>query len=67
MSAAIEKAKRVQAEAALCIARRALEKIATGYHNNKSNNIAADALDEMFRAGPKQPLHGLVGHERRDR
>lgn len=64
MSAAIEKAKRIEAESALRIARLALEKIGHG-HSRSLENDALTALDEMFRAGRKQPLQALVRHERR--
>ena len=61
MSAAIEKAKRLEAEAAAMVARRALEKIAYGHSRNPESD-AAIALDDMYRAGRKAPLQGLVGH-----
>lgn len=56
-----EKAKRIEAQTALNIARRALEKIGHG-HSNRPENEALEALDEMRRVGPKQPLQGVVGH-----
>lgn len=59
MSAAIEKAKRVEAEAVARVARIALEKIARGHSRNPEND-AANALDEMQRAGRKVPLQGLM-------
>lgn len=61
MSAAIEKAKRIEAEVVARIARLALEKIGHG-HSNYPENDALEALDEMHRAGRKQPLQGVVGH-----
>lgn len=64
MSAAIEKAKRIEAETALRIARRALERIGHG-HSRSPENDALEALDEMHRVGPKQQLQGLVGHAAR--
>lgn len=63
MSAAIEKAKRLQAERALTVALRALEKIAHGHAYGRVESVASEALEEMFRVGLKQPLQGLVGHE----
>jgi hypothetical protein len=64
MSAAIEKAKRLEAEAQATIARRVLERIAYG-HSRDPVSDANDALSEMYRVGKKAPLQGLVGHEGR--
>ena len=64
MSAVIEKEKRIIAEKQLTVARRVLEKIGYG-HSVLPERDALEALDEMFRIGPKQQLQGLVGHERR--
>jgi len=61
VSAAIEKTKRLEAEAVATIARRALERIANGHYRN-AEAVAADALTEMHRVGRKYPLQGLVGH-----
>lgn len=66
MSAAIEKSRRIEAEKQASIAQRALQKIAHGHSRNPERD-AADALDEMFRHGPKQPLQGLVGGVSHDR
>lgn len=66
MSGATEKAKRIEAEAGLRIARRCLEKIAYG-HSRDPQAEANEALDEMFCVEKKQPLQGLVGHGRRAR
>lgn len=66
MSSEIEKAKRLEAEAVARVARVALEKIALGRSRDPESD-ANDALMEMHRAGRKQPLQGLVGHERRER
>jgi hypothetical protein len=52
MSSAIEKAKRIEAEAVARVARLVLEKIAHGHSRNPEND-AAEALDEMHRAGRK--------------
>lgn len=60
---AIEKTKRVEAEATLRIARTCLEKISQG-HSRDAVRDASAALDEMFRVGKKQQLQGLVGHAR---
>ncbi|MDE2096810.1 MAG: hypothetical protein KGL39_06145 [Patescibacteria group bacterium] len=64
MSAAIEKAKRIEAEKQLTVARRCLEKIGNR-HSHDPERDALEAIDEMFRVGQKQPLQALVGHERR--
>ncbi len=66
MSAAVEKQKRIEAEAVARIARVCLERIALGHSRNPEKD-ADEALGEMFRVGRKQPLQGLVGHERRPR
>lgn len=66
MSAAIEKAKRIEAETVAKVARLALEKIGHGHSRNPEND-ALEALDEMRRAGKKIPLQGLVGHAQRER
>lgn len=63
MSAAIEKAKRIEAEAVLRVARAALEKIGHG-HSRDPELDALEAMDEMRRAGKKAPLQGIVGHDR---
>jgi hypothetical protein len=60
MSAAIEKAKRIEAESVARVARQALEKIACGHSRNPQRD-AEEALDEMYRAGKKAPLQGIVG------
>lgn len=61
MSAAIEKSKRIEAEKQLAIARRCLEKIGHNHSRNPEND-ALEALEQMFRAGRKQPLQAIVGH-----
>ena len=61
---AIEKTKRIEAERALRIARETLEKIALGYSDDPVRE-ADEALIQMFKVGKKQPLQGLVGHDRR--
>jgi hypothetical protein len=61
VSAAIEKAKRLEAEAVATIARRALEKIGHGHSRNPEGDALA-ALGEMHRAGKKTQLQGLTGH-----
>ena len=55
----------VELQRSLNVARDALERIKAG--TNHSQDIAADALDELFRLERAQPLQGLVGHERRPR
>ena len=62
--AEIEKMRRIEAEKQLTVARRCLEKIGNG-HSRSPEQDALEAIDEMFRVGQKQPLQGLVGHERR--
>lgn len=64
MSGEIEKAKRIEAEQALKIAKDALVKIAYG-HSSNEQDTASSALDKMHQLGRKQPLQGLVGHDRR--
>jgi hypothetical protein len=64
MSGAIEKAKRVEVEACLKVARDALERVAYG-HSRNERDTASSALDKMHQLGRKQPLQGLVGHEPR--
>ena len=58
-----EQVRIIQLQKSLRIARMALERIKYGHHN--AGHIAADALDEMFKLEPKQPLQGLVGHDRK--
>lgn len=47
----------------LRIAKRTLEDIKDGARDPQTR--AEAALDEMRPLGPKQPLQGLCGHERR--
>lgn len=49
------------------IARTALEhiKMIDESYSNRSVRIAESALDEIWKLDPKQPLQGVVGHERR--
>ena len=61
MSSAIEKAKRIEAEACLKVARDALEKIAYG-HSSNEQDTASSALDKIHQLGRKVPLQGIVGH-----
>jgi hypothetical protein len=42
------------------IARVALARIKSGTHSPE--HVADEALDEMWRLDPKQPLQGVVGH-----
>ncbi len=63
MSGAVEKAKRIEAQEALRIARSTLEKIAHGHSRNPEEDALA-ALDGIDRVGQKQPLQALVGHAR---
>lgn len=52
----------IDLQKSLKIARTALEHIKYGPHRPSVEQIAGDALDEMFKLEPKQPLQGLVGH-----
>jgi hypothetical protein len=63
---ATDKQRLVETQSQLRLARFALEKIAH-HHTDRPDMVAEAALEEIFRVGPKQPLQGLVGHERRQR
>lgn len=52
----------VELQRSLRIARNALERIQAGRRNAES--IAEEALEELFKLEQKQPLQGVVGHER---
>lgn len=54
----------VDLQKALKIARETLEKIKDGHSRNPERD-AEDALDRMWPLDRKQPLQGLVGHDRR--
>lgn len=60
-----QKSRVVELQAALKIAREALERIKTGHCRSEPHRVAEDALDRMWPLERKQPLQGLVGHERR--
>lgn len=53
----------IDLQKSLKVARRALEAIRDGWRNPEA--MASDALDAMWRLEKKQPLQGLVGHERK--
>ena len=53
----------VELQKALRIARVALEKIQYGSRNPA--RVAEEALDQMWKLDPKQPLQGIVGHATR--
>jgi hypothetical protein len=55
----------VELQKALRIARTALEKIRWG--TSSPSSVAEQALDEMWKLDPKQPLQGIVGHAQRSR
>lgn len=46
------------------IAKVALTKVAARANRVDLVMLAENALDEMFKNDPKQPLQGLVGHDR---
>jgi len=52
----------VELQRSLRIARNALERIQAGRRN--AENIAAEALEELFKLEQKQPLQGIMGHGR---
>lgn len=54
----------IDLQAQIKIAREALERI-RDQHTSHPHNLAANALDSMFALERKQPLQGLVGHERK--
>ena len=56
----------IDLQQALRIARSALENIKNGHSRNPERE-AEEALDRMWPLERKQPLQGLVGHERRTR
>jgi hypothetical protein len=52
----------IHLQKSLRIARKALERI---HHGSRDpERIASDALDALFQLEPKQPLQGVVGHDR---
>lgn len=58
-----DKARIIALQAQLRIARGALEKIRHG-HSGCPERDAENALDQMWKHDPKQPLQGLVKHGR---
>lgn len=62
---ASEKQRIIDLQKQVRIAREALERIQGG--TRYPDTVAESALDKMFKLDPKQPLQGLVGHERRRR
>lgn len=54
----------IELQKSLRIARSALESIAHG-HSHHPERTAESALNEMWKLEPKQPLQGVVGHERK--
>lgn len=56
-----DKARIIELQKSLRIAKDALESIAYGHASNVQDR-ASSALDKMWRLEPKQPLQGLVGH-----
>ena len=59
-----DKDRIIDLQKSLRIAKEALERIAYGHAHNVQD-CASSALDKMWKLEPKQPLQGLVGHERR--
>lgn len=55
----------IELQRSLKIAREALERIKSGHCGSAPHRIAEDALDRIWPLEQKQPLQGLVGHERR--
>lgn len=61
-----EKTRIIELQRSLKIARDALEKIRHGHSRNPEAD-AEQALEAMWPLDRKQPLQGLVGHERSPR
>lgn len=60
-----DKARIVELQKSLTLAKRALEKIYYGCHDPEG--VAGNALDALRPLTPKQPMQDLVGHERQQR
>jgi hypothetical protein len=56
----VSKLRIVELQKSLKIAREALERISNG--TTRSESVASEALDKMWKLEPKQQLQGLVGH-----
>jgi hypothetical protein len=52
----------VELQRSLRIAREALERIKAG--TTRAEHVAEEALDQMWKLEPKQPLQVIVGHAR---
>lgn len=61
-----DKARIIELQRSLKIARTALEKIMYE-HSSNASRVAETALDEMRPLERKMPLQGLCGHASRDR
>lgn len=61
-----DKQRIVELQKSLRIARTCLEKIYYG-HSHHPHRDAEAALEQIWKLDQKQPLQGLVGHERRPR
>ena len=57
-----DKARIVELQKSLRMAKTALERIYYGHCQGAPHRVAENALDEMRRLEPKQQLQGLVGH-----
>lgn len=55
-----DKARIIDLQGSLTIAKRALEKIQYGCHDPEG--VAETALDALHQLAPKKQLQGLVGH-----
>lgn len=65
----MSKERIVNLQRQLKIARDALIRVKSvdEHYSNRSVRVAEDALEEIWRLDPKQPLQGLVGHRILDR
>jgi hypothetical protein len=61
----LSKQRIIELQKSLKIAREALERI--HYGTTRAETIATEALNEIWRLEPKQPLQGVVGHTPRQR
>lgn len=61
----MSKQRIIELQKSLRVAREALERISNG--TTRSESVASEALDKMWKLEPKQPLQGVVGHAARPR
>jgi hypothetical protein len=57
----MSKQRIIELQKSLRVAREALERISNG--TTRSESVASEALDKMWKLEPKQSLQGIVGHE----